>query len=279
MEENFLSFEDVSFQYQEDQPWILNKLNISIHPNEWVAIIGHNGSGKSTIAKLMNGLLFPQEGTISVADMTLDEQTIWEIRKRVGMVFQNPDNQFVGTTVIDDVAFGLENHGVPRPEMVKRIEASLRTVGMNGYENHEPHRLSGGQKQRVAIASVLAVAPDLVILDEATAMLDPKGRREIMETVRHLRNERDVSIVTITHDLNEVTYADRVIVMNDGEVWYEGTPRDVFSKQKELQEIGLGTPLVTQLAHELGALGLDFSKEPMNHNELVDELWKYHSMT
>ncbi|MFC0525742.1 energy-coupling factor ABC transporter ATP-binding protein [Pontibacillus salicampi] len=277
MERGFLSFQDVSFRYQEDQPNILKQLNMTIHPNEWVAIIGHNGSGKSTIAKLMNGLLFPQEGQIVVDDLSLQEENIWSIRKKVGMVFQNPDNQFVGTTVVDDVAFGLENHGVPREEMIERINSSLEAVGMTEYKNHEPHRLSGGQKQRVAIASVLAVAPEMIILDEATAMLDPYGRREIMSTIHHLRSQRDVSVVTITHDVNEVTLADRVIVMNKGEIWYEGTPRDVFAKKSELHDIGLGVPLVTQVAHELKELGLTMEEEPITHKELVDVLWKSHS--
>ncbi|KGX89329.1 energy-coupling factor ABC transporter ATP-binding protein [Pontibacillus marinus] len=279
MERSFLTFNNVSFQYREDYPWVLQNVTLNVKPNEWVAIIGHNGSGKSTMAKLMNGLLFPQHGSVVVDGEELAEETIWEIRKKVGMVFQNPDNQFVGTTVKDDVAFGLENHGVPREEMIKRIQQSLETVGMSSYENQEPHRLSGGQKQRVAIASVLAVSPELIIFDEATAMLDPKGRREIMNTVNHLRRERDVSIITITHDLNEVAMADRVIVMNKGEVWHEGTPREIFAKQAELTDIGLDAPFVTKLAHELKDMGLDLEMEPINHEEMLDALCKYHLKT
>lgn len=278
MEQSYLSFQNVSFRYRDDYPWVLDNLNIDINRNEWVAIIGHNGSGKSTIAKLMNGLLFPQEGKIEVDGLELGEETIWDIRKKVGMVFQNPDNQFVGTTVIDDVAFGLENQGIPRDEMMDRIQSSLKTVGMDSYLEHEPHRLSGGQKQRVAIASVLAVAPEMIILDEATAMLDPKGRREMMDTIDHLRDERDVSIVTITHDLNEVTMADRVIVMNEGEKWFEGSPREVFTKQDELRQIGLDAPLVTKLAHELKENGVEMKVEPVNHKELLDEICKLHSI-
>lgn len=279
MEQSYLSFQDVSFRYRNDYPLVLDHLSLDIKANEWVAIIGHNGSGKSTIAKLMNGLLFPQEGKIVVDGIELGEDSIWDIRKKVGMVFQNPDNQFVGTTVIDDVAFGLENQGVPREEMMERIQNSLKTVGMEQYEEHEPHRLSGGQKQRVAIASVLAVAPEMIILDEATAMLDPKGRREIMNTVDHLRKERDVSIVTITHDLNEVVMADRVIVMNEGKKWFEGKPREVFQRHEELKEIGLDAPLVTKIAHELKELGVDMKMEPVNHEELLDKLCKLHSTT
>ncbi|QST00218.1 energy-coupling factor ABC transporter ATP-binding protein [Pontibacillus sp. ALD_SL1] len=277
MEQSFLEFQNVSFQYREDSPIVLDDVSIQVNQNEWVAVIGHNGSGKSTMAKLMNGLLFPNDGSVYVDGLELSEQNIWEIRRKVGMVFQNPDNQFVGTTVKDDVAFGLENHGIPREEMIKRIAHSLKAVGMEEYEDHEPHRLSGGQKQRVAIASVLAVAPSMIILDEATAMLDPKGRKEIMHTVNQVRQERDVSVVTITHDLNEVTLADRVIVMNKGNVWFEGTPRELFEQKGDLQSIGLDIPLVSKFAHELKGLGLDVKKQPLNHEELMDELWTLHS--
>ncbi len=197
---------------------MLKDCSFSIHENEAVAIIGHNGSGKSTIAKLMNGLLFPQEGEIIINGQRVNEETVWDVRKDVGMVFQNPDNQFVGTTVQDDVAFGMENRGVPRDEMVKRIEDTLKAVGMQQYLMTEPHKLSGGQKQRVAIASVLAIFPSVLILDEATAMLDPKGRKEIMNTVTAVQEQRHLSLITITHDLQEVVQAERVIVMNEGKI-------------------------------------------------------------
>lgn len=273
MEKSQIEFRNVSFRYHDDSPWVLKNVNFTINSDEWLAIIGHNGSGKSTIAKLMNGLLFPQEGEIYVSGKRVVPETIWDVRKQVGMVFQNPDNQFVGTTVRDDVAFGMENHGLPRELMVKRIQESLDTVGMQQYEGQEPHRLSGGQKQRVAIASVLAVSPNYMIFDEATAMLDPKGRKEIMQTIRDLQSERSLSVVTITHDLREVTQADRVIVMNDGEVWMEGTPRDVFSKKDQLVEIGLDTPFVSKLAEEMKSAGLPLLREPLNHQELLEELW------
>ncbi|MFZ0369466.1 MAG: energy-coupling factor ABC transporter ATP-binding protein [Halobacillus sp.] len=272
-----IEFRNVSFRYQEDMPWVLKDVSFTIYNNEWVAMIGHNGSGKSTIAKLMNGLLFPQEGEILVDGQPVTASTVWEIRRKVGMVFQNPDNQFVGTTVRDDVAFGMENHGMARDLMLERITESLEAVGMNGYERHEPHRLSGGQKQRVAIASVLAVSPQYIILDEATAMLDPKGRKEIMETIREVQSARDLSLVTITHDLLEVTQADRVIVMNKGEIWMEGTPRELFTKKKQLIEIGLDTPFVSKLADELKGAGLPLTREPLNHQELLEELWTFHS--
>src|SRR5699024_5628190 len=225
MVKKLIEFKNVSFRYADESPWVLKNCSFDIYENEWVAIIGHNGSGKSTIDKLINGLLFPDEGEIYIQGKRLTEDTVWEIRKDVGMVFQNPDNQFVGTTVQDDVAFGMENRGFPREDMTKRIEHSLTAVGMKDYRMIEPHRLSGGQKQRVAIAGILAVSPKVMILDEATAMLDPKGRIEIMQTVARLQSEQAMSLITITHDLHEVVQADRVIVLNEGQIWDEGSPR------------------------------------------------------
>lgn len=277
MREKLIEFRNVSFRYTDEQPWVLKNCSFEIYENEWIAIIGHNGSGKSTIAKLMNGLLFPQEGEILINGKRVNEETVWDIRKDVGMVFQNPDNQFVGTTVQDDVAFGMENRGVPRQEMVKRIEESLRAVTMEEYRLTEPHRLSGGQKQRVAIAGVLAVSPDVLILDEATAMLDPKGRMEIMQTVANLREKRRLSLITITHDLQEVVQAERVIVMNDGVVWKEATPREIFSEKDALRKIGLDVPFIAILADELKQLGMPIVSEPLNHEELLEGLWTLHS--
>ncbi|MEQ6390430.1 energy-coupling factor ABC transporter ATP-binding protein [Bacillaceae bacterium S4-13-58] len=273
MDKPLVSFKDVEFKYRTDEPLVLKGVNFTIQPKEWVAIIGHNGSGKSTIAKLMNGLIFPQSGSIQVGGLSVSEETIWDIRSKVGMVFQNPDNQFVGTTVKDDVAFGLENRGVPRLDMIQRIEESLKAVGMEAYANHEPHRLSGGQKQRVAIASVMAVAPEIVILDEATAMLDPRGRKEILSTIQNLRKEKELAVVTITHDLQEVMLADRVIVMNQGEKWLEGSPREIFSSSNELKEIGLDIPFVTKVTDDLRNIGVTIEGEPLNHEELVEKLW------
>ncbi len=258
---------------------MLKNCSFEIDEKEWVAIIGHNGSGKSTIAKLLNGLLFPQEGEIIIGGKPVNQETIWDIRKNVGMVFQNPDNQFVGTTVQDDVAFGMENRGIEREEMVRRIDENLSAVGMQDYRQTEPHRLSGGQKQRVAIASVLAIYPQVLILDEATAMLDPSGRKEIMETVAEVQMQKDLSLITITHDLLEVVKAERVLVMNEGEVWGEAAPRDIFSRKKELRGIGLDVPFVAQLADELEKAGITITKEPLNHAELLEELWTLHSRT
>lgn len=279
MRKKLIEFKNVSFRYGEDSPWVLKDLSFEIYENEFVAIIGHNGSGKSTIAKLINGLLFPQEGEILINDVVVNEETIWDIRREIGMVFQNPDNQFVGATVQDDVAFGMENRGIPREEMVKRIEETLGAVGMLSYRLTEPHRLSGGQKQRVAIASVLAISPQVLILDEATAMLDPKGRKEIMETVSGLSEQHGLSLISITHDLAEVVQAERVIVMNQGEIWAEAAPRDIFSKRSALREIGLDVPFIAILAEELKQAGVSLSKEPLNHEELLEELWTLHSRT
>ncbi|SET73579.1 energy-coupling factor transport system ATP-binding protein [Oceanobacillus limi] len=277
MREKLIEFRNVSFRYGEEEPWVLKDCSFSIYKDEWVAIIGHNGSGKSTIAKLMNGLLFPQEGEIYISGKIVNQETIWEVRKEVGMVFQNPDNQFVGTTVQDDVAFGMENRGIPREDMIKRIDTSLTAVGMNDYRLTEPHRLSGGQKQRVAIAGVLAISPRVLILDEATAMLDPKGRMEIMNTVSNVQEMNQISLITITHDLREVVQAERVIVMNEGVIWDEANPREIFAKKDKLREIGLDVPFIALLAEELKKKGISMKNEPLNHNELLEDLWTLHS--
>ncbi|WP_217588914.1 energy-coupling factor transporter ATPase [Lentibacillus saliphilus] len=279
MRQKLVEFRNVSFRYDDDGPWILNDCSFTIYENQSVAIIGHNGSGKSTIAKLMNGLLFPQKGQILIDGKEVNAQTIWDIRKDVGMVFQNPDNQFVGTTVQDDVAFGMENRGIAREEMMKRIEDTLTAVGMQHKRLSEPHRLSGGQKQRVAIASVLAISPKLLILDEATAMLDPKGRQSIMKTVSHLHEQDVMSLVSITHDLEEVMMAEWVIVMNQGEIWAEGTPRDIFTRKDAFHKIGLDIPFVGKLTEALRRADVSITEEPLNHEELLEALWTFHSKT
>jgi len=279
MRKKIIEFKNVSFRYGDELPWVLKDCSFEIYENEWIAIIGHNGSGKSTIAKLMNGLLFPQKGEIIINGIHINQETIWDIRKDVGMVFQNPDNQFVGTTVQDDVAFGMENRGFSRDEMLEKIQQTLKAVGMEDYLLTEPHRLSGGQKQRVAIASVLAISPKVLILDEATAMLDPKGRSEIMKTVSSVQARQELSLITITHDLSEVVQAERVIVMNEGEVWDESTPRGVFSKKDELRKIGLDVPFVATLADELKQVGVMLTTEPLNHEELLEDLWTLHLKT
>ncbi len=274
-----IHFNQVSFAYGDDQVDVIRELDLSIDKNEWVALIGHNGSGKSTAAKLMNGLLLPKSGKVTVGGTELNEETYWDIRKKVGMVFQNPENQFVGTTVMDDVAFGLENLGVPRKEMKERVDEALYLVGMYDYREHAPHRLSGGQKQRVAIAGILAIMPDVIIFDEATTMLDPMGRQELLKTIEELREKQEITIIYITHDLSEAALADRMIVMNQGEKWLSGKPREIFKQTRALVEIGLEVPFVTRVADGMKQHGIQLIEEPLHYHELVDQLWKLNSKT
>lgn len=275
--ESFVRLEHVFYKYEDTEKYAVKDVSISAQKGEWVALVGHNGSGKSTIAKLLNGLLFPEDGLIKIGHFVLSEKNIWDIRRQVGMVFQNPDNQFVGATVQDDVAFGLENHGVPHDTMVERVESALNEVGMQSYALHEPARLSGGQKQRVAIAGVLALQPDVIILDEATSMLDPRGRAEVMETIRIMREQEDITVISITHDLDEVLFADRVIVMNKGEVHSEGTPKEIFQQADAMREIGLGVPFIIELQEKLVAGGFETGSTVLSEGALLDQLWKLNS--
>ncbi len=275
--ESFVRLEHVFYKYEDTEKFAVKDVSISAKKGEWVALVGHNGSGKSTIAKLLNGLLFPEDGLIKIGHFVLSEKNIWEIRRQVGMVFQNPDNQFVGATVQDDVAFGLENHGVPHDVMVKRVESALNEVGMQSYALHEPARLSGGQKQRVAIAGVLALQPDVIILDEATSMLDPRGRAEVMETIRIMREQEDITVISITHDLDEVLFADRVIVMNEGEIHSEGTPKEIFEQADAMRKIGLGVPFIIELQEKLAAGGFETGSTVLSEGALLDQLWKLNS--
>ncbi|EAD4634536.1 energy-coupling factor ABC transporter ATP-binding protein [Listeria monocytogenes] len=277
MAESFVRLEHVFYKYEDTEKYAVKDVSISAQKGEWVALVGHNGSGKSTIAKLLNGLLFPEDGLIKIGHFVLSEKNIWEIRRQVGMVFQNPDNQFVGATVQDDVAFGLENHGVPHDTMVERVESALNEVGMQSYALHEPARLSGGQKQRVAIAGVLALQPDVIILDEATSMLDPRGRAEVMETIRIMREQEDITVISITHDLDEVLFADRVIVMNKGEIHSEGTPKEIFQQADAMREIGLGVPFIIELQEKLVAGGFETGSNVLSEGALLDQLWKLNS--
>lgn len=275
--ESFVRLEHVFYKYEDTEKYAVKDVSISAQKGEWVALVGHNGSGKSTIAKLLNGLLFPEDGLIKIGHFVLSEKNIWEIRRQIGMVFQNPDNQFVGATVQDDVAFGLENHGVPHDTMVERVESALNEVGMQSYALHEPARLSGGQKQRVAIAGVLALQPDVIILDEATSMLDPRGRAEVMETIRIMREQEDITVISITHDLDEVLFADRVIVMNKGEIHSEGTPKEIFQQADAMREIGLGVPFIIELQEKLVAGGFETGSTVLSEGALLDQLWKLNS--
>ncbi len=269
--------EDVSFQYANENIYALQSISFQVYKGEWVTIVGHNGSGKSTLAKLLIGLLPATSGTIHVCGIPLNEETVWDVRKRLGIVFQNPDNQFVGTTVQDDVAFGLENRGVPKHEMEKRIKEALQKVGMENFMNDEPHRLSGGQKQRVAIASAIALQPNIIILDEATSMLDPSGKKEVLQVIQSLRREHDMTVISITHDLNEVAKADRVIVMNKGRIALEGTPKHIFAHGMKLEEMGLDLPFSLQLSQRLKDNRIPITTDHLTIEGLVSELWTLYS--
>ena len=264
---------DLSFRYRAKGDYVLNNLNLAVEEGEFVAVIGHNGSGKSTLAKLMNGLLQPTQGEVCVGDYrTGDKQCLFEIRKRVGVVFQNPDNQLVASIVEDDVAFGAENIGLPREEIGERIEFALSAVGMEEYRHSTPARMSGGQKQRIAIAGVLAVRPEVLVLDESTAMLDPRGRREVMEVVERLNRENGMSVVLITHYMDEVAKADRVIVLSDGRIAMTGSPREVFSRGEELKTYGLSLPVPAQIGQKLREKGVPANGAALTAEELSEEL-------
>lgn len=272
MSEPIIKIDQLSFRYFESERYALNNITLSINQGEWVAIIGPNGSGKSTLAKIINGLLVPEKGSVYVHNQLLDENTVWDVRRAVGMVFQNPDNQFVGATVEDDVAFGLENHGVPRPEMVERIKEALLQVRMTDYVKSEPARLSGGQKQRVAIASVLALRPEVIILDEATAMLDPLGRSEVIEAIKQIKELYNLTVISITHDIDEASNADRIIVMNQGEMVRQDTPEHIFALGKQLISMGLDIPFAQKIRAELERRGLELPQEYLSEKELYEWL-------
>ena len=270
--------ENLKFQYKrENQETIaLDGLSINIPRGSFTVIIGHNGSGKSTFAKLANGILLPSGGTIYVGGMdTRDEEKIWDIRKTAGMVFQNPDNQIVATLVEEDVAFGPENLGIPSKEIRERVDAALNSVGMYDHRRKPPHLLSGGQKQRIAIAGILAMKPECIILDEPTAMLDPAGRKEVVDTIKRLNKEEAMTIVHITHYMDEAVDADNVIVMEQGQMLLEGTPAQVFSNVEALQKMGLDVPQVTLLAHELRKSGLDIPADILSVEDMEKALCQY----
>lgn len=268
-----LRLEDVSYQYEPDARPAVSHVTLAVERGSFVAVLGHNGSGKSTLAKLMNALFLPTEGRVLVCGMdTLTEEKVWNIRRHAGMVFQNPDNQIVANVVREDVAFGLENLGVPQDEMVRRVEAALSAVRMSEFAETAPHMLSGGQKQRVAIAGVLAMEPELIIMDEATAMLDPSGRAEVLATVRKLNREKGMTVVWITHFMEEAAIADRLIVMNDGSVALEGTPRQVFSRVNEIKALGLDVPPMAELAQTLRERGMPLPEGILTVSDMVKEL-------
>lgn len=268
---------DVSFRYHSegsDEMWALRDVNLDIREGEMVAIIGPNGSGKSTLAKLINGLLQPLTGEVAVDGLNpADEVEVWLVRQRVGIVFQNPDNQIVAPTVQDDVAFGLENLGIPRERMMERVQEAVKWVGLEGMEDMAPNRLSGGQKQRLAIAGVLAMRPKLIIMDEATTMLDPQGRQEIAKVIQLLKRE-SITVIIVTHVLEEVWAADRVIVMGKGQVQFSGTPESVFQRSEDLLSLGLDVPFSVTMQQALMKRGLPLPDEALNKKKLVNALWK-----
>lgn len=274
---NVIRVQHLNYTYPEAKHQALTDVSFDVAKGEWLAIIGHNGSGKSTLAKNLNGLLAPESGTVEVAGMTLSEETVWDIRAKVGIVFQNPDNQFVGATVADDVAFGLENRGVPRDEMVKRVDESLKRVGMTAFADREPARLSGGQKQRVAIAGIIAQRPEIIILDESTSMLDPAGRQEVLGVIRELKDELNLTVLSITHDIDEAAVAHRIILLNDGKINEIGTPSEIFAHGTDLLRLGLDVPYSEKLKDALVQRGVAMPKAYLDNERLVDYLWTLHS--
>ena len=258
--------------------YAIRDVSVQIKRGEFVAVIGTNGSGKSTFAKHLNALLLPTEGDVLVDGISVrDEARVWDIRSRVGMVFQNPDNQIVAAVVEEDVAFGPENLGVPREQLQERVDAALAAVDMTAYRKHAPHMLSGGQKQRVAIAGVLAMQPECIVLDEPTAMLDPRGREEVMHTVQALHDKRGMTVVYITHFMEEAAQADRILVMIQGELVMDGTPREVFADVDRLKELGLDVPVASEVAHDLRAAGIPLREDIITDEELGEALCQYNS--
>ncbi len=270
-----IELKNVSFSYDEGEESVLKGIDLSFYEGQFTCVLGHNGSGKSTMAKLINALLIPSEGqVVSFGYDTADENNEIDIRRKIGMVFQNPDNQIVATIVEDDVAFGPENLGIPREEIRKRVDDALRMVDMYDYRKHEPHRLSGGQKQRVAIAGILAMQTRCIVLDEPTAMLDPKGRKEVMKALLKLKEELGITIILVTHFMDEAVLADRVVVMNDGQVTLDDTPAEVFRNIELLTSIGLSVPKPLELAVELENAGVQFNSSPLTAEEFVKEFIK-----
>ena len=272
---NIIHIEKISFTYPEEEGRetfaALDGVTLDIEAGSFVAVLGHNGSGKSTLAKHMNAVLLPTGGKVYVDGMdTWDEEVLLEIRRRVGMVFQNPDNQIVANVVEEDVAFGPENLGVPTEEIRRRVDAALKAVGMESFLLHAPHNLSGGQKQRIAIAGVIAMEPKCIVLDESTAMLDPSGRREVLDTVRRLNREKGITIVLITHHMNEAAMADRVVVMDDGHVVMDGKPREILTQMEDLRAIGLDVPHTVELLHGLREDGFDVPLDALTVEECAD---------
>ncbi len=285
----FIKFENVSYSYEGDEegillPPVIKNIDLEIEKGSFVALLGHNGSGKSTLAKLINLILFPTEGKIFIdgkeitSPEILEDETgdaLYEIRRRVGMVFQNPDNQLVATIVEEDVAFGPENLGIEPLEIRKRVDEALEAVGMSEFKRHSPSQLSGGQKQRIAIAGIIAMLPECIVFDESTAMLDPGGRAEVMNTIEKLNRENGITVIHITHNMDEAVRADRIVVINDGEIFMDGTPAQVFSEVERLREVGLDVPQVTEVMYELSRLGVPVDYKEQNEEKCAKALLDY----
>ncbi|WP_304948290.1 energy-coupling factor ABC transporter ATP-binding protein [Streptococcus sinensis] len=272
--ENIIEVKNLSYRYDHNsEDYILKDVSFHVKQGEWLSIVGHNGSGKSTTVRLIDGLLEAESGDIIISGDKLTADNVWEKRRQIGMVFQNPDNQFVGATVEDDVAFGLENQGMDYPMMVKRVHEALELVGMQNFKEREPARLSGGQKQRVAIAGVVALQPDIIILDEATSMLDPEGRLELIRTVNKIKDKNHLTVISITHDLDEISLSDRVLVMKNGQVESTATPRELFSRP-DLEDLGLDQPFVNQVKAAMIQTGLTLPETYLTEKELQEQLWE-----
>lgn len=272
--ENIIEVKNLSYRYDhKSEDYILKDVSFHVKQGEWLSIVGHNGSGKSTTIRLIDGLLEAESGDIIISGDKLTANNVWEKRRQIGMVFQNPDNQFVGATVEDDVAFGLENQGMDYPMMVKRVHEALELVGMQNFKEREPARLSGGQKQRVAIAGVVALQPDIIILDEATSMLDPEGRLELIRTVKEIKDKNHLTVISITHDLDEISLSDRVLLMKNGQVESTATPRELFSRP-DLEDLGLDQPFVNQVKAAMIQTGLSLPETYLTEKELQEQLWE-----
>ncbi|KXT84925.1 energy-coupling factor ABC transporter ATP-binding protein [Streptococcus panodentis] len=271
--ENIIEVNKLKYKYDRDsEDYILDDLTFQVKQGEWLSIVGHNGSGKSTTVRLLDGLLEAESGEIKIAGEQLTAENVWEKRRHIGMVFQNPDNQFVGATVEDDVAFGLENQGLDYAVMAERVQEALELVGMQDFKNREPARLSGGQKQRVAIAGVVALRPDIIILDEATSMLDPEGRLELIQTVKTIKDSNRLTVISITHDLDEIALSDRVLVLKKGRVESSAAPRELFSRP-DLEDLGLDQPFVNQVKSALSQSGFALPDGYLTEKELQEQLW------
>jgi energy-coupling factor transport system ATP-binding protein len=268
--ENIIEIKNLNFKYSQQAKALFTNFNLNVKRDEWLAIIGHNGSGKSTLARLIDGLLIPSSGEVNVAGLKMSPQNVWKIREKIGMVFQNPENQFVGANVAEDVAFGLENRAVPYQKMHQRVKEALQQVNMWEFASQEPINLSGGQKQRVALAGVIALQPKIVILDEATSMLDPEGRRDVIQLIQELKHKYGLTVISITHDIDEAALADRVVILNDGQLIESAQPAEIFSKGKQLVSLGLDVPFSEKLKADLRELGISVSEKYYSEQRMVD---------